>query len=55
MHTCRAMSSLALRRRGGMAPMTQVLEWKDIGHLESTGRGGEEGVSPSMSVSSCSV
>jgi len=35
-----------------MAPMTEVLEWKDTGSLGRTGRGDEEGVSPSMSMAS---
>ena len=35
-----------------MAPMTGVLEWKDTGPLGRTGRGDEEGVSPSMSMTS---
>ena len=52
LHTCRAVILLASRRRGGMAPMTGALEWKDTGSLGRTGRGGEEGVSSSTSVTS---
>lgn len=35
--------------------MTGVLEWMDAGSLGSTGRGDEEWVLPSMSVTSCSA
>jgi len=51
MHACRVMNSLALRRHDGMALMTVVLEWKDTGSLGRTVRGGEEGESPSTSMS----
>jgi len=35
--------------------MTGVLEWKDAGSLGRTGRGDEEGVSPSVSMTSWST
>ena len=35
--------------------MTGVLEWKDTGSLGRTGRGDEEGMSPSMSMASWSA
>lgn len=34
---CYEMTSLALRRRRGVTPMTGVLEWKDTGSLGRTG------------------
>ena len=49
---CYEMTSLALRRHGGMPPMTGVLEWKDVGPLGRTGWGHEEGALPSLSRSS---
>jgi len=33
-----------------VAPVTGVLKWKDTGSFRRTGRGEEEGVLPSMSV-----
>ena len=48
------MILLASQRHGGMAPMTGVLKWKDIGSLGRTGRGDEE-VLPSMSMTSWSA
>jgi len=38
-----------------MAPVTGVFEWKDTGFLGKTGRRDEEGVSPSMSMTSWSA
>jgi len=54
-HACKAMNSLASLRRGGMVPRAAVLEQKGTGSLGRTGRGHEEGVSSSMSVTSWSV
>jgi len=51
-HACRTMISLASQRHGGMVPVTGVLEWKDTGSLGRTCRGDEEGVSPSVSMTS---
>lgn len=49
MSTCRSMILLASEKCSGMAPPIAALEWKDIGSLGRTGRGGKEGMSPSMS------
>jgi len=46
------MILLASLRRDGMAPVTGALELKDTGSLRRTGRGDEEEVLSSMSVTS---
>lgn len=43
------------QRCGGTALRTGVLEWMDVGSLGRTVKGGEEGVSLSMSMTSWSV
>lgn len=48
-HTCRVLISLASQRQGG------VLEWKDAGSSGGMGRWDQEGVLPSLSVTSWSV
>lgn len=52
MHFCRVMILSASWNRGGMAPMSGVLEWKDKGSLGSAGRGDTDRVSLSMSMTS---
>jgi len=54
-HACRVMISVASGRCGGMAPMTGALEWKDTGFLGRAARGHEEGVLPSVSMTSWSA
>lgn len=49
------MTSLALQRYCGMAPMTALLEWRNTGSLGRAGIRDEEGASPSMSMSSWSA
>lgn len=41
-HACRAMILPASQKHGGMAPMSGVLEWKDIGCRGRTGRADKE-------------
>lgn len=49
-HACRATVFLTSWRCGEMPPMTGGLEWKDIGSLEKTSRGDQEGMLPTKSV-----
>ena len=55
MHTCRSMILWASQGSGVTDPMTGVLEQKDTGSLGRTGRADEEGMLPSMLMTSWSA